>query len=295
MSAKKSRAWSWTYHQPTDQDQTAIENIDCVYLCYGVEGGSQGTTPHLQGYVYFHNARSFAGVKGLFPSPTVHLEASQGNARQNKEYCQKEKGKFFEKGVLPQHGKRNDLHDFIDHVDAGNINRKKLRREFPMVMARYPKFADDIIRDNDPVDKPQYCLSDYPWTPVTDWSKTVLFHGQGRIGKTEFAKAHFPGGYLEVNRMDQLRNYDPEKHEGIVFDDADAAIQKLERSEKLALIEQEGRKAIPGRNVDAMLPPHTKKIITTNIDPKLLFDLEDVSFSDRLRVIGLYQFRNFKK
>lgn len=281
-------------HQPTKEERINIINLDAAYVCFGVEQGSQGTTPHLQGYVFFSNVKRFAGVKKLFPDRT-HIEAARGTPAQNRKYCSKEGGEFIEVGECPQSGKRNDLLEFISHVEEGNTNRKKLRKEYPSVMARYPKFADEVVNDNLPVDKPTYMLSDYPWQPITDWSKTWLIHGPGRIGKTEFAKAHFPGGYLEVNRLDKLRTFDPGRHEGIIFDDADAAIQKLERSEKLALLEMKGRKSIPGRNVDADIPPFTKKIIVTNISVSLLFDMTDVSISDRLFVMRVSKFEFPKK
>lgn len=84
-------------------------------MVVGKEQGEQGTK-HLQGYLYYDNARSFASVKKLIPK--AHIEAAKGSPAQNKEYCTKE-GDFFELGDMPTQGKRTDLNEIKKKIEEG--------------------------------------------------------------------------------------------------------------------------------------------------------------------------------
>ncbi|AXH77959.1 MAG: putative viral replication protein [Circoviridae sp.] len=89
---KKSRAFSWTLNNYTDSGHTntvnTLENTECEYII-GKEIGSNGT-PHLQGYTWFKNARSFEQVKNILGNDKIHIEKSKGNKRQNFDYCIKD-------------------------------------------------------------------------------------------------------------------------------------------------------------------------------------------------------------
>lgn len=78
---------------------------DCEYAVVGKEVGESGT-PHLQGFLYYRNARSFASVKKALPGG--HIEAANGNIEQNARYCEKD-GEFVTFGIKPKQGKRSDL------------------------------------------------------------------------------------------------------------------------------------------------------------------------------------------
>jgi len=96
----KYRAWCFTLNNYNAKDeehiQTTLKTLS-RYLIYGREVGADGT-PHLQGYVYFHNQRQRKAVGRLLPR--AHLEPTKGSPTQNKAYCSKE-GDFFEYGEIP--------------------------------------------------------------------------------------------------------------------------------------------------------------------------------------------------
>jgi hypothetical protein len=117
----KSRAYCFTLNNYTDLEYTAIQEIECRYLCVGREVGESGT-PHLQGYIYFDNPRSFNSVKKLLGTRT-HIEIAKGSSLQASNYCKKD-GNFLEKGEIPQQGQRSDIQTVRDAINAGQGMRQ---------------------------------------------------------------------------------------------------------------------------------------------------------------------------
>ena len=104
--SKSSRSYIFVLNNYTPNDEIIIQSIVCEYIVYGREIGESGT-PHLQGYIYFKNAKSFSAVLKLFPSKP-HIEVAKGNAGQNYDYATKD-GDFYENGDKPEQGKRSDI------------------------------------------------------------------------------------------------------------------------------------------------------------------------------------------
>lgn len=106
---KRTRGFSFTLNNYTDEELKVFDDdkfkIQCKYLIYGKEVGEQ-KTPHLQGFAYFHNAKTFTQIKKWLPR--AHLEKSHGTIEQNIAYCSKD-GDVHEQGVKPECGKRTDL------------------------------------------------------------------------------------------------------------------------------------------------------------------------------------------
>lgn len=103
----RARGWSFTINNDTDEDLDNVMDLNSDYLIFGFEKGKDGTK-HIQGYVYFENARSFDSVKKMIPR--AHLEISRGSPQQNYEYCIKE-GDFYEFGDRPIQGERTDINE----------------------------------------------------------------------------------------------------------------------------------------------------------------------------------------
>jgi len=97
----KFRAWCFTLNNYNHQDEQHIQNIVkgfARYIVYGRELAPETGTPHLQGYVYFHNARQRKAVSRLLPR--ARLDVANGSAQQNRDYCTKDQD-FFECGEIP--------------------------------------------------------------------------------------------------------------------------------------------------------------------------------------------------
>jgi len=162
MRQPRFRAYSWTLHQLTPTAIAAAKSVDAVYLCFGVESGSDKLTPHLQGYVYFQQPKGLAAVKTLFQNKQMHLESSKGSPLQNRTYCSKEDGEFFEKGEIPQQGKRTDIDYFMDSVKERRLTPREMLTEHTSMYFRYEKMCDranDIMHP--PVDYPKYSFIDF--------------------------------------------------------------------------------------------------------------------------------------
>ena len=115
--AQRSRAYCFTVQVQLANNQAADykEHLgklldDASYSIYQLEKAPTTGQPHLQGYVYYKNARSFSAVKKLCNS--AHLEIAKGSAEDNQKYCSKSSSRLmgpWESGVLPKPGKRNDM------------------------------------------------------------------------------------------------------------------------------------------------------------------------------------------
>jgi len=97
----KYRAWCFTLNNYTKTDEDHIQGTLASfarYIVYGRELAPETGTPHLQGYIYFHNQRQRKAVARLLPR--ARLDVANGSAKQNQTYCTKE-GDYFEHGDMP--------------------------------------------------------------------------------------------------------------------------------------------------------------------------------------------------
>lgn len=96
----RTRAWTFTLNNYSFDELVSLIEVPFRYLCFGFEVGANNT-PHLQGYVYFDDAKTFTSVKQYIPR--AHLEVSRGTAAQNAVYTSKDDD-WYEFGDIPQQG-----------------------------------------------------------------------------------------------------------------------------------------------------------------------------------------------
>ena len=122
----KVRGVCWTLFHYTDADLTAIQEYakdECEYLVFGKEVCPTTGTPHLQGYLYWPNPRSYPNKKFR---ALLNLEKrgrdciAKGNPIQNRTYCIKE-GDFWEYGDLPKQGARTDWTEAIQRLKTDEV------------------------------------------------------------------------------------------------------------------------------------------------------------------------------
>jgi len=193
-----SRNWSFTLNNYTDDELTHLRLIlsskeKVRYAVFGFEVGSEGT-PHLQGFVSTKSVHRLTGIKNLISS-RAHFESSKGSPEQNFDYCSKD-GKFEEFGIRCSTGKRSDIEAFKSSVKDGILDIKLLRESHSEVVAKYPRFCNDYIRDSLP-------LPVVPSYPLRSWQqdlnnslhlppddRTIMFivDSEGNKGKSWFSK-----------------------------------------------------------------------------------------------------------
>lgn len=133
---ERSRGWVFTWNNYTPEDEQAIQAIKCQYLCYGREVAPTTGTPHLQGYVYFEEAKVFGPVRALLPKAWIDRQRAEDPACAY-EYCQKSDANYFEKGTRPKSPKQKGQQEkdrWAGYMDS--VRQKRLRDIPPEVLCK---------------------------------------------------------------------------------------------------------------------------------------------------------------
>jgi len=106
----------------------------------------RASTLHLQGFVYFKNARSLSAVRLLIPG--AHWEKTR-DIQASIKYCSKEDTRVagpWEHGVRPQQGRRSDIEAFTTAVAAGEVRTMRdAALVAPSMVLRYPTGARVLL------------------------------------------------------------------------------------------------------------------------------------------------------
>lgn len=195
----RSRAWCFTLNNYTDEDCKVVEDASeqCEFVAVGKEEASTGT-PHLQGYLYFKNARTFSSVTKMIPR--AHFEVSKGTPEQNLNYCSKS-NLWIKKGSPPTPGKRTDIDTTIQQLKQGANMRDitEVPRSYQSV-----KMAEVWLK---------YHESPRDWKPEIRW-----YYGSTGSGKTRTAREWLQDDiYTALGTSRWWDGYDG--HESVLIDD----------------------------------------------------------------------------
>lgn len=141
--SRGSREWCFTINNWTETDYNQVVKLkdDARYLVFGKEKGEQGT-PHIQGYVYFENAKSLKRMKKYLPRANLSERYADSSPEQASTYCKKE-GEFEEYGEIKQQGKRVDLIEIKNEIVAGR-DVEDIMMENPIIYHQYGRTLDKI-------------------------------------------------------------------------------------------------------------------------------------------------------
>lgn len=132
----RSRAWTFTINNYTDDDMGRVGHLGtdyAEYLIVGFEIGKE-STPHMQGYVYFKNARTLESMKKYLPR--AHLEEAKGSPQQNYDYCSKDDD-YVEYGKMPEQGRMS----WDKMLNIYNDPKSK-----PHLYCQYRKTVEEILQ-----------------------------------------------------------------------------------------------------------------------------------------------------
>lgn len=203
----KSRGYVFTLNNYSDADYNAVVALECSYLVVGKEVGASGT-PHLQGYVYYKNARSLSSVAKSIRG--AHIEAAKGTGPENRAYCSKG-GSFFEKGECP-----------MDPKGKGQVEVE--RWELALLACRENRL-DDIPADiaGRHLKSLEYAASKLGKRKLENLSHENVphqwFYGPPGSGKSLRARTENPGAYIKDPGLSWWDGYANE--DVVIIDDFD--------------------------------------------------------------------------
>jgi Putative viral replication protein len=162
-----AKNWFYTLNNYTEDELEVFKALPpgATFHHFGKEVAKTGT-PHLQGVLGFTKRTSIARIKKHLSS-RLHLEPCRDVLRAIG-YCSKE-ADTFTYGRVPTtnpSGSRSDLDAFKQAVLEGMYDFKELRLHHSSVVARYPRFCSDFVRDHRPVRAP-------PTHPLRPWQNSL--------------------------------------------------------------------------------------------------------------------------
>ena len=208
----RSRKWQITINNPIEKGFTrevikekVASLSSTVYWCIADEVGAGGT-PHCHFFLAFANAIRFSTLLKLFEGG--HFEMCNGTCEQNRDYVfkiGKHKGTDKEETNLPEtreefgempverKGKRNDLDDLYDMVQAG-MTASEIIKDNPSYMTRR-KEIEEMIYDRQ---------SEQFGNSFRDMDVTFVYGATGTGKTSDIVKQN--GGYKNIYRVVDYKN-----------------------------------------------------------------------------------------
>lgn len=182
----RSRAYVFTINNYTPDDEKCVLALKekCRYLIAGKEVGEQGT-PHIQGYVYFKNARGRSAVKKDIPR--AWFQAARGSPEENEKYCCKDGDLLIEHGIKPVSQKRKGAMNKERWEEAWRLSKEGRFEEIdPDIRYKYYSTMKKIYKEYMPK------IGDAE--DVTG----VWIWGPAGVGKSRKAREDYPNSYFKV-------------------------------------------------------------------------------------------------
>lgn len=94
----RSRRHRFVCNNYSDSDISYLDSLSCRYIVYGKENAPTTGTPHLQGFVVWHSAKTISSARTILRRCDVRT--CEATSLANSMYCKKD-GDFVERGDLP--------------------------------------------------------------------------------------------------------------------------------------------------------------------------------------------------
>lgn len=216
MVVQRSRAFTFTLNNYADDVLDKLEELVCVYMIAGAEVAPSTGTKHVQGYVYFANARSMKSVIKLVHAihPGGHVEMARGTVDQNYEYCSKE-GDFIEFGIKPLSSEEKGELE-VDRWDEARAFAKE---------GRFDEISSDLfVKYRNAFKGIRQDFQEAMIHPENDVLENYWFCGKSGSGKSREARKRWPGAYLKMKNK-WWNGFKIGEHETVIIDDVDPTHQ----------------------------------------------------------------------
>ena len=278
-----------------------------TYAVIGSEICPDSQRPHLQCYFEFKGSmeqKTFTNRCGV-PIHEFKSRYKYSSAERASAYCKKGKqskkewetlnvhgdnygldAEFSEWGEITHQGKRTDLGAVIDDIKDG-MSEREISLKHVSIFCHSMKWVQRMLELHSNVtEHAEYPLEEMcervqqnpiPWDDP-GWCGSAIVQGGPGIGKTQYALAHFENP-LFVTHMDRLKFFDPNFHDGIVFDDMCFTHMPLQAQKYL--LDWNNSRDMNVKYGMATIPKYTKKIFTCNYD-EFPFEIMNTAIVDRI-------------
>lgn len=173
--------YCFTINNPTLADIEKLPH-DARYLVYGSELAPETGTPHLQGYVYFHNPRSIKAVQDQFHPHHIEPRFANSSPEAASNYCKKD-GDYQEFGHLPVSQRTKGQLSREMHEEAWQLAvQGQIEAIHPSLRIRYLRTFEHIYFTYGPQ------AVDLETRPT--YGKWI--YGPTRSGKSHLSRSHTP-------------------------------------------------------------------------------------------------------
>ena len=251
-----SKTWKFTEYDLSRRQ--FYENCDCNLIAFGEEACPSTGRKHLQGHVSFKRAYRLTALKKL---TNAHWEIAKCD-----DFNYELKGEnVFIKDNRKKKGTRTDLDNIAELANNG-VPITEIARKYPSQFIRYGKGIRDYHSlVNKFIEKAEHdnmdCCEWVRLPPCFEEDLSYVILGEAGCGKTQYALSHFDNPKL-VSHIDDLLDYDPSVHDGIVIDDMSFA--HWHRTAQIHITDWDNTRSIHCRYRTATIPKHTRKIFTGN-------------------------------
>lgn len=242
-----------------------------TYGCIAKEIGESGT-PHIQGYFYFANKKTFNGLKKALPR--AHIKVCDGTACQNRTYIfgpytKDDKYKpandtAIEWGEMPKQGERVDLAKVKNEIENGK-KVDEILMEDPYM---YHQYGRTLSKIEDLMMRKKF---------RTEMTKGVWYWGKTGVGKSHkaFENYHPDTHYRHNLQCDWWDSYT--QQETVIFNEFRGQI----KFEEILDLCDKWPKTVKRRNREDM--PFTSKliIITSSMPPEEIY-VRSLSSNDKM-------------
>lgn len=132
------RRFVFTLNNYTDEEYESLKTMDCKWMIMGKETCPTTGTKHLQGAVVLNTQKTLLTLKSLPGLNRAHMEPMMGSVDHSLAYCSKEDPIPFQKGTIPEPGKRTDLAEACDALKEGKTLRD-IAETNPTTVVKYHK------------------------------------------------------------------------------------------------------------------------------------------------------------
>lgn len=158
------------------------------------------------------------------------------------------------------------------------------------ITASFESLAEELT-----FEAPQFPREHYKWGSIPQWDhqhKTLLIWGESGLGKTSLGVYLLSMKAKIYSQIDDLRTWAKLQthYDGFILDDMNFMGSEEDKkgrwpdNAQIHLVDTAYERSIRCRYHNARIPPRTKKIITSNLEPRRVLNLSEKAISRRVTV-----------